>query len=448
MNRAGWGGAAVLGVLLAGAILRGGSTMPARAEDPVPAKPAETVVAADGSGNCLTIAEAIAVAPPGATGKVKPGTYVESLLFDRDVTLVATEVKGKVVLEGAAGKAILDSFANVTVEGFTLRGAKGFDGFALVVRGGRAVFRGCEVTAPDGQGLWVGGGAAVLDAVVVKDCLYDGISVRKQGRLQVIGGAVRHCGREGILVEDESEGTVSKCEIAEHGSTGLRVRAKAKVRIASCRFQDSKGNGILVDTGGSAEGEDLDFTRNGLSAVEVRTGGRVVCKGCRWKGGKQDGVQAAEGGHAFLEKCLLDANGAAGLRVTGEGSTGEAKDTRFLYGKENGVAVLDSGVATLDKCEIYSAGLSGVVIWTKGEGILRDTRITKCGDYAVTAQKEAGGKVLPPGVEPHADGASLRGAGREQPVGEVHGAHRGPPAFATVIGSPPGSSTGSSGRRA
>jgi parallel beta-helix repeat protein len=56
------------------------------------------VVAADGSGGFSTIAEAVAAAAEGDTVLVRPGTYVEAIVIDKDITLAGDGDREDIVI--------------------------------------------------------------------------------------------------------------------------------------------------------------------------------------------------------------------------------------------------------------------------------------------------------------------------------------------------------------
>jgi len=109
---------------------------------------ADTVVAADGSGQWKSLQAAIAAAPAGARDRrwvirVKPGVYRESLLVPRDkrfLVLAGDDAATTVVASSGALVVEADDFVAV---GLTFDNAVD-DGRATIVRGARARFRECR----------------------------------------------------------------------------------------------------------------------------------------------------------------------------------------------------------------------------------------------------------------------------------------------------------------
>ncbi|MFV2063766.1 MAG: nitrous oxide reductase family maturation protein NosD, partial [Chloroflexota bacterium] len=133
------------------------------------------VVPADGSGEFSSISEAVAAAVGGDTILVQPGTYSESIVIDKDITLMGGGDRDQTIIEAPAGGdvwdvgatgfvgmgtavipyAILLDDAGGQVSGLTLRG----EASALIGSGGEVVF---EDLVLDGAPLAITHGAEAL----------------------------------------------------------------------------------------------------------------------------------------------------------------------------------------------------------------------------------------------------------------------------------------------
>ena len=121
--------------------------------------------ALDGLTHTETLAEALAVAEPGATVLVAPGTYVESLAPTRPVTIVA-ESPGSVVVDGGQAEwgLLLDADVAVEVRGLTFRLRKPDQeqvSEAVAVRRGHLELADCRIEAFDSTDTWSPEGLAV-----------------------------------------------------------------------------------------------------------------------------------------------------------------------------------------------------------------------------------------------------------------------------------------------
>lgn len=78
-------------------------------------------ITVNGAGKYTTLAAAVAAAPPSATITVCAGTYVETVVIDRPMTLIGAG-QGKTFLDGGGGGTqLLIEAVSVTIEGFTFK---------------------------------------------------------------------------------------------------------------------------------------------------------------------------------------------------------------------------------------------------------------------------------------------------------------------------------------
>jgi parallel beta helix pectate lyase-like protein len=99
------------------------------------AQAATLVVRLDGSGNYLSIAEAIEAAMPDDTILVGPGTYNESLDITKSLTLESESGKSVTVLDGQDSIWLMkiEVPCNVTIRGFLFTNAYSTEGSALYI---------------------------------------------------------------------------------------------------------------------------------------------------------------------------------------------------------------------------------------------------------------------------------------------------------------------------
>ena len=136
------------------------------------------VVAQDGSGDFTTITEAVAMAEDGDTILVRPGTYVEAVVIEKNITLEGDGPRGEIVIMApedgptydprsaftrAAPYAVLLEGSDATISGLTLRGERArvfADGGAPLIE--KLAFDGVGITfngSPVVGGLVITGGA-------------------------------------------------------------------------------------------------------------------------------------------------------------------------------------------------------------------------------------------------------------------------------------------------
>ncbi|HWB36351.1 MAG TPA: right-handed parallel beta-helix repeat-containing protein, partial [Rugosimonospora sp.] len=154
-------------------------------------------VAAHGWGAHRTIGAALRAAPDGAVISIAPGSYSESLVLERDVTIVAESTEGLVELTGAHGP-------------------------ALTAQGGTATLRGLVLRGTDPAGIAV----SVRDAtLVLEDCHVRG------GRLDLAGWA---------------NATLTRCRVHDCAGAGVHATGDARLSLSRCTVGDVDGSGIIL----------------------------------------------------------------------------------------------------------------------------------------------------------------------------------------------------------
>ncbi|HEY3450345.1 MAG TPA: right-handed parallel beta-helix repeat-containing protein [Myxococcales bacterium] len=186
-----------------------------------------------------TISAALQAAPAGAVVAVESGTYAESLLLDRAVSLVGRCAE-KVILDGAGGALPgLEVRRDATVRGLTLRDQRWG---ILVVSGAQLLVDQCLLEANRGIGLRVEGGSggvhslATIQHSVVRGTLPD------QGTMG--HGVVAAYGGQVDLESSVVAGNVTAGVDVLYAGTD-QVKSRGKVVRSIVRDTQAKANGTL-----------------------------------------------------------------------------------------------------------------------------------------------------------------------------------------------------------
>jgi hypothetical protein len=167
----------LLVALTGGAVVAGASFL---------AGPAALVVAQDGSGTHDTIAAAVAAAEDGDTILVKAGTYVGTVVIDKDITLRGDGPRDEVILAFTADSpsiqtewamlpyGILLADTTATVSDLTVRGPNVATAFAIV--GGDPTIERVTSTLEGVAGLQPHSGVGLIHgaSATIRDSIFDG----------------------------------------------------------------------------------------------------------------------------------------------------------------------------------------------------------------------------------------------------------------------------------
>jgi hypothetical protein len=224
-------------------------------------------------GNYPTLRDALEVAPDGAVVTLAAGVYRERLdVRDRRITLRAAG-DGDVVVDASEldGPAIDSRGSVLCVEGLTISSG---DYPAVIVAGGRAILRQCEITAGFGAGVQASDGAIVeADEVRVLRAQYgfvfsdaggtvesseirgvsdDGVIVRLGADPVIRGTTVAECGYRGIYVYQAGRPVIERCDVSGTGDAGIVAAHGSSPRIVDTWVHETRGSGIVIGPGCTA----------------------------------------------------------------------------------------------------------------------------------------------------------------------------------------------------
>jgi hypothetical protein len=145
-----------------------------------------------------TIGAAVRAAAEGSVVSVHPGTYRESVVLGRNVTLVAEKGPGTVRIVAARGPAITVHDGESVIRDLVVEGAAPGEA-AILVRGGTPAVQGCEVTG---------------------------------GRIEVTGDAVA---------------TLKNCSVTGADGAAIRLTATSRTVLEDCAVRSAGGDGIAAD---------------------------------------------------------------------------------------------------------------------------------------------------------------------------------------------------------
>ncbi|BDU72081.1 protein kinase domain-containing protein [Mesoterricola silvestris] len=349
------------------------------------------VVGKGGKGQCMSLRVALRQADPGMRILVLPGLYRESLVVDKDVTLVGEGGAAEVVIESLQGPCLALNAADVRLGGLTLRSAD--SSAALQALRGRVLAEGCAFEVAGGPAIQVAGTAA---EPTFQDCR--------------IGGA----GPVAVLVEAHTVARLEGCEVAGDFLAGVRAGAGARVLLHGCALGGGRGVGVHLLPGAQATLEDCRISGQAAGGVEVEAEARAELRRCRILDSGSIGVLALERGQATLDDCELGGHALAGVhgahgatltlrrcRLAGNGGLGGSitdqgllamEDCELSGNQEPAVLAHRGATAQLKSCRIFDGKSFGVLCSWRGRAVLEGCEIY--GNAGTGAKVEPGGSLL------------------------------------------------------
>ncbi|XVV33683.1 right-handed parallel beta-helix repeat-containing protein [Streptomyces sp. CA-100214] len=328
---------------------------------------------------------AVRAADEGAVIHVQPGDYRESLVLDRDITLIAEKGPGTVRVVAAHGPAITvrggtSELRDLTVQSTTDREP------AVLVRGGRAVLdhcavsggrveigrgtaelRTCTVENAEGSGVLVTGTAqVVVEDCVIRSTAGHGLTFSDAARAEVRRTTVERATGCGIVLTGESQGTFDACTVRHVGDAGLLAQTPSRPLLRDCRLHDVRTQGVRAVNGATAaavvpaaeEGENAAAAERGAPRTRLET--------CEIFRTGSEGVLAGDASRLRMDDCQIRETGGAGVIAAGTG--------RVEMDRVRVVDVPGTGLAVLEDAELRVRG--GTVARTGANGVHATDRCT------------------------------------------------------------------------
>ncbi|GGU60006.1 right-handed parallel beta-helix repeat-containing protein [Streptomyces daghestanicus] len=351
------------------------------------------LVSQDGSAPHRTIGAALAAATDGALITISPGTYQESLVVSRVVTLAAGAAG--VVIDGAGESAVVIDAEAARLSGLTLTGggeqtpvvevrrgeaaleecAVSGDAWAAVLawHQGILIARSCRVSGPGGAGIVVtSGGPNVVEGTTVERTRSSAIVVTERGRLTVRASRLDDAGGNGVCVNGQAYGTVEDTAITGSGQPAVVAEQHGRLDLLRVTVSGSAGLDAYLTSAADTTLTDCSFTGSGGESVLVAGGARPALRGCALSGAARDGLRITEASAPLLENCTVTAT-PVGVLVDG----GSRPVLRGLTVRDTDRGLLAGDGSTVEAERLtVTAGTAGVLATGGTELVVRESEVT------------------------------------------------------------------------
>ncbi|HEY3505735.1 MAG TPA: right-handed parallel beta-helix repeat-containing protein [Actinocatenispora sp.] len=353
---------------------------------PRPARRATQRVATRGWGSHRTITTALRAASNGSVISVGPGVYHETVLVDRDVTIVADREHGAVELVSSDGPALVSRGGEVTVHGLVVRGDGA--GAAVQTGAGRLTMVDCEVTDGGleadgwatpvvegcrlrGAGVRVSGDADVtLVGCAVEDVDGDAVVVGQSARAGLRDTTVLRPSGRGVVLADRAVAELVDCTVAHTGGVGVHAEQRARLVLRDARLNDTGDDAVRLvgpESDGTAGDDEVCVaevtgtivTRGGAHGLSAYGAARATVGACTVNGSARSGLIAEAGAQVSADGCTVSASGSTALVARG-GARVTATDCTLAKAGANGVFVDGTARAVLRGCEVRGSSYSAV----------------------------------------------------------------------------------------
>lgn len=329
-----------------------------------------TIVAADGSGDFTSIADAVAAAADGDTIVVRPGEYTDALRIDKDISVIGDGPRGGIVIGG------LDESA--AIEGSNCENE--FPCMLLFDRSD-ASLSNVTIRGPF-AGVGVAGGAPTIEGVLFdqdierlsEDAAFSGVvlSIVEESAARVVDNDFM--GDSDLTIQDGSDPLIENNRLEGWGVNAAWPGDDAVFR--GNEIIGSRASGISIHAATTMLIEDnviRDVARDGISAdFNGARGYDVIIRGNEISGNGGSGIYMGGGANPTIEgNALADNN--FGVFVTAGDATVRNND---ISGGAIGLVIAGGGTPQIADNTIADVG-RGMSI-TNGSGAML-TGNTVCG---------------------------------------------------------------------
>lgn len=308
----------------------------------------EWTVDAGGSGHATTIADALARAAPGATLRILPGTYAESLIVAAPVQLVgAGATAADVIIAPERGPCIAMTAGRATVRRLTLRGAG------------------------DAPCLDIATGAPVIEETTIRDG--GGKALRLSG--DSAAGFRRNVVEGALVIEGSARGEIVDNNIAGGARSAVTVRGKAEPFFGTNRITGAGQAGILFTGGARGRFVANEIRGAKFSGIELRGDSDPTLIGNTIAEAGEAGIYVYDGGHGNFTRNRIFSNSYSGI-VIGKGGAPVITENVIRDNRQHGIMVLEGGGGRIHGNTMENNDGNGLVLVTGEASEIGDNTIT------------------------------------------------------------------------
>ena len=328
------------------------------------------VVAPDGSGDFLTLSDAIENARPGSHLLVRPGIYNESLVLDKPLEITGEGAPEEIIVRATTSSCFVMRTDEAGIRNLTLRGqaraggAGGGGFFAVDIPHGRLLLEGCDISSDSLACVAIHNPAAMP---VIRDC------------------RIHHSADSGIFAFDGARGEIEKSSISENANVGIAITGGASISVMNCHVHHGADAGVVVWHQAAAVIEGCDIYANRRTDVGVSDAGTAAVRRCRIHDGENTGVFTHRNGQATVEECDIYRHAAPEVAASSGGDV-RLRNCRIHDGQSHGAFINDRGRALLEDCDVFRNLASGIYVDSGGFAVARACRINYNKKVGVSCQ--------------------------------------------------------------
>ena len=312
-----------------------------------------------GKGDTVTIEAALSQAKEGSTIRIQPGTYAESLVLTRPVTIQAVSADpADTVIAPSSGPCLTATTETGKLHGLTLRKVAGGGGEGCVLLIGSGLTLSNSVIESEGTPAVIlhSGGAATLKDLEIK----------------ALGGV------PAVVISNGARSQLSDSSITGETAFGLLVRRGAQPEVIGNEIKGTTRAGLILEAGAGGRFEGNQIIENEGSGVVIRGGSRPVLAKNRIESNGEAGVVIDEGARGELDANVVARNKGSGI-IVGSGAVPLLRKNEVEDNGEHGILLLERAGGRLEGNQVQSNKGHGLAISVDAKPDLSDNKVTENG---------------------------------------------------------------------
>jgi len=307
-----------------------------------------TIVSSDGNGDYATIDEAVRNARPGAAIYIRPGVYIEHLVLDKPVELIADGPLGSVTIRGN-------------------------DRGCIAVSDAKVIFRGISVRSIAGRAIYVAKGSVEISDCDISGHAEPSVEVN-EGGTATVQHSVLHDASHGVLLDRGGGAILTNCDIFACAEQGIAIEQRGgHVLVQNSRIHDNKREGVWIDGGGRATLSECDIASSREKAcVGGWWGSAITIQNCKIHNGAQQGI-FLEKAHLTIDHSEVYDNGLEGIAVY-QSSVATITTSKIRGNHSSGVRIR-AGTAGIDDCDMLDNLECGADVGDAGRLTVENCRV-------------------------------------------------------------------------
>jgi len=339
------------------------------------------------NATCLSLRVALRQAAAGANIQVMPGVYRESIVLEKDVTIVGEGNPSTIVIESSGPPTVRVKGGRPSLTGLTIKSGEGQIDSLVDVVDGHLMLTGCQLAALGNRAAQVESGAELT----MNDCVTTGhgrelLSVL--GKVYLHGGHFSGATTAAISIFSDGSGEIHDVQMGPGDGVAVMLDDRAKAHLENVVVNGFDEGGIELNSASDLYASECQFVSSKYAGLIQKDASKSKMENCQFNEHEGAGVHVAKGSSAELSECTFDGNTGYAASVIG-GAAITLESCEISSTQQTGVVVHNNGKAKLDQCRIVDGGSDGIHCYPGAEASLVSCEINNNAKQAI--QVDSGG---------------------------------------------------------